>query len=98
MAKTLTKSFLDATDRMRVQHLSYTLDNSYATGGYALTPAELGLVSIERVMAEVIAVGTHFVVWDEANSKLMVFVAAGTQVTNATDLSAIKIRVTVYGY
>jgi len=98
MAKTITKQFLDATDRMKVAHLSITCDSSYATGGYPLTPAELGLSSIERVIPEVETVGTHFAVFDYTNNKIVMFVAAGTQVANAADISTIKMKVTVYGY
>lgn len=98
MAKSITKIVEDATHQRKVKHLNITLDSSYATGGYSLTAAELGLVGIDKVHPEVEAVGTHFAVYDYTNSKIVMFVAAGTQVTNATDLSAIKLRVTVYGY
>jgi len=98
MAKTITKTIFDKTAQQRICHINITCDSSYATGGYPLSPQECGMVNIDRVIAETETVGTHFPVFDYTNNKVVVFVAAGTQVANAADISTIKLRLTVFGY
>lgn len=73
-----------------------TLDNSYPTGGYALTPATLG---VDGALDYIVALPTttgHVFPYDYANKKLMAF-SAGSQVSNATDLSAVVVRVVAQG-
>ena len=75
------------------------LDNSYPTGGYALTAPQFGLVNILTILPAIALNGSTLlhVYWNSATQKLMAFVAAGTEVTNATDLSAVTVRVQAFG-
>ncbi len=72
-----------------------TFDNSYTTGGLALTPAQLGMTTLDVVIATSAATGQTFP-YDYAAGKLMAF-AGSAQVAPATDLSAVKSRVVVHG-
>ena len=73
-----------------------TFDSSYATGGEALTPSQVGLTSISGVEAIDNHAGYVFE-YDQANSKLIAYWAdnnaaadsALIEVANATDLSAV---------
>lgn len=77
-----------------------TLDNAYPTGGYAISPAVIGMDSID-VMVISASVGYLFD-YDHVNGKLKVFVtgalnAALNQVANGTNLSTVSLRVAVIG-
>lgn len=74
---------------------SITFDNSYATGGEALTPAMLGLGTVDFVSFS--TNGNFSVVWDRANNKLKAFTAAGAEVANATDLSTLVVDIFAVG-
>ena len=65
-------------------------DNSYPTGGYALKPSSLGFSNNAPDLIIEIDNGYGYG-WryDYTNQKLMAYASAGTQVTNATDLSAV---------
>jgi hypothetical protein len=59
-----------------------TLDGSYAAGGYAITPAELGMLgapdAVECVSyRHATATSSNLAVWDPVNSKLKVFETGG---------------------
>lgn len=79
-----------------------TFDNSYPTGGEALTAANVGLDEILAVFAES---GTVAVKYDKANAKLMAYWydydggadAIAVQVANTTDLSAVVTWLLVLG-
>lgn len=80
-----------------------SLDNSYPTGGYALTPSQLGVgLAADWVMAQPKS-GYVFEFFPSTN-KLMVrwSGAAGAidpEVTNATDLSAVTgVRIMALGH
>lgn len=73
-----------------------TLDNSYPTGGYALTPATLGVDGATDYILAFATTTGHTFAYDYANSKLIAF-SGGTQVSNATDLSAVVVRVIAQG-
>lgn len=81
MAVTITKSKRgpEYLGTRKVVPADIVLDNSYPTGGYALTPAMFGGRKIESV--EVIganpAGGRMSYYWDPANLKLMVFYPTG---------------------
>jgi hypothetical protein len=98
MAKSVTKFTLDKTIQNKVALLSISCDTSYPTGGYPLTPAECGMVQILDVSISTETVGTHFGVFDYTNNKIVVCVAAGTQVAGSADINTIKLRVRVTGY
>lgn len=73
-----------------------TLDSSYPTGGYALTAVTLGVDgSLDYVIAQPTNSG-HVFAYDYANKKLMAW-SGGTQVSNATDLSAVVVRIIASG-
>ena len=89
---------LDVGDRQEIT-LDVTGDNSYATGGYDLLAGDLPLRvgnQIEQVFGKSEATGrkaryvhsTGKLIWDDA---------AGTEVANATDLSADTLRLTILG-
>src|SRR5262245_23365210 len=69
-----------------------TFDNAYATGGWAITPANLGLTSIDGLMSfgpQVAAAGTTFG-WDPTAGKLLAYksnTAALFQEIAAADLN-----------
>lgn len=73
-----------------------TLDSSYPTGGYALTPATLGVDGATDFIQAVATTTGHTFSYDYVNSKLLAF-SGGTQVSNATDLSAVVIRLIAQG-
>lgn len=56
--------------KMRI--ITFTGDNAYPTGGYALTPAAVGL---DTAILGVVAIGnstaTYSLAWDAVNSKLL---------------------------
>lgn len=79
-----------------------TFDNSYPTGGEALTAANLGL---EEVLAVVFpcSAGYSFA-YDKANAKVIAYWvdttvdgAALAQVANTTDLSAVSVYALAFG-
>ncbi len=95
----------------RTRVYDVTLDNSYPTGGYSITPAQVGLKKIEFVDAGGGAknsAGTSLVPvrFDYTNSKLQAYrydgASAGKafleEVSNAVDLSAFSVRLTFIGY
>lgn len=70
------------------------LDNSYPTGGYAVTPQALGLGSNSftadpEASVEIDNSLGYGARYDFANQKILLYSSAGTQVTNATDVSAV---------
>jgi hypothetical protein len=83
-----------------------TLDNSYPTGGYALTPQLLGLGSngtIYAVLGDMSKTGGWDVGWDYTNSKLQVFDGSGSasaaahEIAAATNVSTVVARLLVFG-
>lgn len=79
-----------------------TLDSSYPTGGYALSPSAFGFSSwIESAMTQ--AVGGFEFEFDFVNQKLKVYRvnttgAALGEVPAATDLHTVTVRITAFGY
>jgi len=74
-------------------------DASYSTGGYSLTPTDLGFSNTPDIegYAEIANLMGYGVKYDDSTFKLLFYSAGSTQVTAATDLSAlndIRIRVT----
>jgi hypothetical protein len=69
----------------RTSKVTVTLDSSYPTGGYSLTAATFGYSTILSVFVANTSTGKPCF-W--TGSKLKVFSAIGTEVSNATDLSA----------
>jgi hypothetical protein len=93
------------SQRMLTRHV--TFDNSYATGGESLKPADVGLRQISNVIPvgaarKTDATSAVNVSYDHTNQKLVAYnsAAAGaapTEVANATDLSTYTARVLVFG-
>lgn len=76
-----------------------TFDDSYPTGGESLTAADLGIAgpgnagSIEYLEASQKGVASRYVEYDYAAAKLKLFTGLGTEAANASDQSAIVVRV-----
>lgn len=86
----------------RVAHAKVTFDNSYPTGGEAVTAAMFGLVRLDFVRVLGTSEDGRIVRYIPSSAKLQVFqqgAAAGpfTEVANATDLSADHVYVTAVG-
>jgi hypothetical protein len=73
-----------------------TLDNSYPTGGYTITPQNLGLTSRIDALHPLTSTSGRTFAHDRTNRKLMAH-SGGSQVTAATDLSAEVVRVRAIG-
>lgn len=96
LSQTYSKNSLMGTEK--VLDLHYDLDTSYPTGGYSLpiTLPNQGL-RIPRLVLVMPQLAYKFI-WDYVNNKLIVTDAAGTQIANAVDLSAVKtVRMRVIG-
>lgn len=78
-----------------------TFDNSYPTGGEAFSPRDLDLSQPSTATFHFLDVGMNdatiadqrLVEYDYTNSKLVVRTAVNTEATNASDQSAVKVRV-----
>ena len=86
----------------KVKYATVTFDSSYPTGGEPLTPSDFDLVSIDWIQTQD-GVG-YALYYDRTNSKLLAYygnfdAADGPliQVPNATDLSAVAVKVVVFG-
>jgi hypothetical protein len=105
MAATVAEVSRDNTGGRLRLIVDITGDNSYPTGGWAVTPAQLGVQRIDRVSADVKSPSTtsYIAQWDYANNKIKVFwtgaAVNGTlgEVTNATNLSTLVLRAEVVG-
>lgn len=81
---------------VRTNYLDVALDSSYPTGGYALSFNQLGFAKAPLLVDAEQATGRTY--WyDRANQKLVAFSTAATEVANATNLSAVTVRVAVDG-
>lgn len=89
----------DVTGNFRVTVTDVLLDSSYATGGEALLPSDLGLQRVYHAICEVKARGANGPIsarYDIANQKILALSGTG-EVANATDLSAATVTVTAFG-
>ena len=78
-----------------------TFDSSYATGGEALTATTLGLESIHFVALSMENSG-YVTQYDYTNSKIALYEAGADgaildEVANTTNVSAVVVRVLVFG-
>ena len=78
-------------------HVDVTGDASYPTGGWPLTPTNLGLSEIHHLDCTQESSGTRLAAYDYVNQKLKTFSALGTETANATDLHTVTWRVFVSG-
>jgi hypothetical protein len=81
------------------------LDNNYPTGGYPVTPAQMGFGASGKIIwADLPEINGYSLEWDYTNVKLLVYRnGAGNtnnqQVPNATDLSATPpVRLMLQGF
>jgi len=74
-----------------------TFDSSYPTGGEPLTPADLGMTSIEWLEAKQKGLASRLAAYDYANAKLVLFTAIGAEAANASDQSTIVVRAFAIG-
>lgn len=95
MALTYVEEVRTVAKAERMVVTTVTFDASYATGGESLTPADLGLNRIDWLSAT--TDGSFAVVWDKANNKLKAYTNAGAEVTNATSLATLAVRILAVG-
>lgn len=73
-------------------------DNSYPTGGEAITAAELGFdKSVFELFFNHDPAASRIPVYDKANGKIKLFTALSTEAANASDQSTIKVRFLAVG-
>lgn len=72
-----------------------TLDASYPTGGYVLTPESFGLTTFDFVLPS--SNKGYIAEFDHATNKMLIHTGATTQVTAATNLATVKVRVMAMG-
>jgi hypothetical protein len=80
-------------------------DNSYPTNGYLISPAVLaallGWYNVEMVIPTCMGPNVSAAIgdfsYDQVNQKFKLFTAAGVEVANATDASAVKLYALVFG-
>jgi hypothetical protein len=90
---------------LAIRVVDVTLDNAYPSGGWAVTPAGVGLGTSGVILA-VIPTGSEqgrILEWDQANNKLMVrdgsgaANAANPEITTAAQMDTMVARVVVIG-
>lgn len=85
---------------LRRTRIVVTLDSSYPTGGYQLTPAMFGFQFLSHcvpICFTGVPVNCGEFALDETASKLIMLTSAGAQVTNATSLVGTFVNVEGYG-
>lgn len=106
MAITVTQAAVENPAGVRFKTVTLTLDASYPTGGYALTPAQLGFVSsIDGIVAGGTAGNTTGVVvgWNPTTQKLQVYLSNGAspallnEAPNTTALTGQVVTVLAWG-
>lgn len=96
MALTVTLRKVFVTGDRKEVVADVLFDNSYLTGGEALTGTQLGLEGELNVIDATPALTGQTFSYDYTNAKLLAWVG-GTQVANAVDLSAVTTRVVAVG-
>lgn len=76
-------------------HGTITYDNSYPTGGEAITASTFGLNTLFEVILQ--GTGAEVAIFDKTNSKILLYTADGTQAANASDQSAVVTRYLAIG-
>lgn len=94
---TPTRSYV-VGDRMEVLS-DFTCDASYTTGGYALTPAQLGMtVELDFVNAPQAMITTVvYAFWYNVVTGKLLVTTGAAEVANATDLHLLTSRLTAKG-
>lgn len=104
---TLTYNVLSKSNARgsRINLVEITYDNSYTTGGLALSANNCGLNTITSLVAGPVSSAGYIPSYDRTTGKLLALFGDNTnaasapliQVTNATDLSAVKAILIVFG-
>jgi|SRR5579872_535606 len=83
----------------RKNRFNIATDNSYPTGGYALTPQQMGMgtqIDYLDIVNEAITIWGSF--WNRATQKLQLYVlSTGAEVANAVNVSTFSCDVVVEG-
>ena len=106
MALTVTKVTKNVVGAQYEVIADVTFDSSYPTGGEAFIPNDVDKSRPTSDVFHFVAItgndatiaDNRIVTYDHTNKKLVVFTAINTEATNASDQSAVKVRVlTRYG-
>lgn len=99
LSRDTTKGAFDRSHAYSRRVYGYTGPSSYATGGDSLTPEQCALGFIAAVVGLTISNGSAIFwgFWNSSTKKILWYSATGTEVTNATDLSAYTGRIEVIG-
>ena len=81
MALTISNQSFAALQNKRAVFCDLAFDSSYPTGGEALTPGNIGLTAIERVLFE--PKSGYLFEYDHTNQKVKVFSGGGVDITPA---------------
>ncbi len=73
----------------QIVHAKITFDSSYPTDGEAVAPADIGLSRIISATCSHDTVGSRIVIWDQANLKLKLYTALGTEAADASNQATI---------
>jgi len=95
MALTNTVRNVNIEGARKAVTVDITFDSSYATGGEAFVPDDVGLSVID--FADIAATGGRTFSYSASTGKILAY-AGSTEVTNATDLSAVTVRARIWGY
>lgn len=77
---------------------TFTFDDSYPTGGEAITAATFGLTFLNFLIIQDKGGSAVLAAWDQTNSKIKAYVrTTGVEVANAVDLSATTVGVFAIG-
>jgi hypothetical protein len=95
MAVTVNIISRDKTAQRKIVYGTVALDSSYPTNGEPCAQSVLGLGQIDHI--EFTNANGYRPQYDFTNEKIKVYTSAGTETTNATDLSAITLRYKAMG-
>lgn len=96
----------DTLGSRAARFVEVTLDALYVSGGWAVTPKQLGLGTNGKIHGVIVLnpiLGGYTVVWDSSTQKLNVYettVAGGVQVelTTATAMDTLVVELVAVGY
>ena len=103
MAISASQVFVNKAGKKRPTVTNVTLDDAYATGGEAVTAAQLGLSYVDHVSCSTNT--GHVAQYDKANAKIILYycdynaVADGAliEVPNTTDVSGVVVTCHAFG-
>lgn len=93
IAATLSGDWLESAGSRRAVNGQFVLSGNYATGGYAITAAMIGLGVIDFLDVEDSSLG-FMALWDKTNSKILLYQSTTgaplplVEVANATAVSS----------